>query len=221
VEPRRVLICVAHPDDESLGMGGTIAKLTERGHAVFVMALVDGERARLSPCPSKSDLDAMDNRVRRRAEQFRQALRVLGATAVPCVRWDDQRLDTAPLLKVTQVIEQAIMAHQIDTVYTHTASDLNADHVVVYRAALTAARRVPRVYCFATPSSVLRRPFWPHLFEDIDSHLDTKCKAVACYHDESCSPQRTRDALVRAAGRWFDETGLTSVEAFEVVRDVA
>lgn len=205
-----VLVVVAHPDDESLGMGGTIAKWTATGTDVAVLALTDGEGARSSAA------------VQHREAQFSAACTVLGARPLPSVRWPDQRLDTVPILDITQAIEAVSQIEQPDTICTHIESELNLDHVITARAARIAARRLPRVYGFHVPSSPLMGPCRPTLFVDIGETIGTKIEAIECYGGEvAADPVRRSEAAIRdAAGAWRDDTGLPHVEAFEVIREI-
>lgn len=206
---KRVLVVVAHPDDESLGMGGTIAKWTAADIDVSVLALADGETSRASP------------RTAERQQQFIQACETLGSHPIGLDdAWPDQRLDTIPILDVTQCIEQYLDG--IDTLCTHIDTELNLDHVVTARAARVAARRLPRLYAFHTPSSPLMGAFRPSLFIDVSKTLETKLQAVTCYCHEIDADQMRRgvSALRDAAAAWRDETGLAQVEAFEVIREI-
>src|SRR5688572_7086007 len=127
-----VLVVCAHPDDEVLGCGGTIARLVGEGHKVDVLVFTDGVGARMvgSRVLDNSEED-------RRSQEFFQALTVLGVTCGHQRNFPDNALDTVPLLDLVQKVEKLIDALKPSTVYTHHAGDLNIDHQLIARAAVT------------------------------------------------------------------------------------
>src|SRR5215469_11970846 len=137
--PEIVLAMVAHPDDEVLGAGGTLARHAAAG---------DGVSAR-------GDNSAA---AKRRAKAAHKAASQLGAREPRFLGFRDNRLDSTDLLDVTQAIENIIAAVKPTVVYTHHAGDLNIDHVICHRAVLTACRPLPgcairRIYAMEVPSS--------------------------------------------------------------------
>lgn len=135
---RAVLVIAAHPDDEALGCGGTVAKLASSGTAVHLTFLADGVGARSEADASLSPVDhqALDQR----RHSARRAANILGATSVSFDDLPDNRLDCIPLLKITQRIEALIAQHRPSMVLTHHAGDLNIDHQRVHQAVITACR---------------------------------------------------------------------------------
>ena len=143
----RVLVVAAHPDDEALGCGATMARHAARGDTVCGLFMADGVGAR----GSTIGLEA-----RRAAAEA--AARVLGAEPPRVLGFPDNRLDTVALLDIVQAVEGVLAEVQPDVIYTHHGGDLNIDHVIAHRAVMTAARPVPgqpvrAVYGFEVPSS--------------------------------------------------------------------
>ena len=130
----RVLVITAHPDDEVLGCGGTIAKLTNQGVQVNIAFVADGVFAR------NGDHMAQQSKLNTRREAARQACDALGVTSVTFDDLPDNCLDTVPLLDIVKPIESLITEHRPDTVFTHHAGDLNIDHCRVHQAVITACR---------------------------------------------------------------------------------
>jgi LmbE family N-acetylglucosaminyl deacetylase len=144
----------------------------------------------------------------------------------------DQRLDALALLDVVRVVDQTLDTWQPDIVYTHFSGDVNLDHALVARAALTACRPYQRpgvraLYAFETPSSTewgLPRPedrFAPTSFVDIAETIDAKLAAMACYHSElRPSPHpRGLDALRTRAAYWGSVVGAPFAEPFALLRE--
>lgn len=223
-----ILVVAAHPDDEVLGCGGTIARLAAEGHAVSILILANGltSRADFDPAQAATALATHHDRARR-------AGALLGAREVALAGFPDQRLDTVPLLDLTQTIERAITRVRPDTVFTQHGGDLNYDHVLTFRATLTATRPVPgcpvrRVYAYEVGSSSewsfqqFAPPFHPQVFFDIAAQLEAKVAALALYESETREfpHPRSPEAIRAAALRWGSVAGVRAAEAFQLVREV-
>ena len=133
----RVLAIVAHPDDEILGAGGTLARHAAEGSEVHIAFLADGVGAR------GDDKLAAD----RRAKAARLAASLLGAREPEFLGFPDNRLDPLDLLDITQALEQILKKVAPSTIYTHHAGDLNIDHALCHRAVLTACQAIAWLDC--------------------------------------------------------------------------
>jgi LmbE family N-acetylglucosaminyl deacetylase len=221
----RVLTVAAHPDDETLGAGGTMAWHTARGDTVWVCILSDGVTSR----HDKVDLQA---------ECARRACDTLGVDRLVMVGLPDQRLDTLCLLDVITPIERCIEELQPDVVLTHFPGDVNEDHRLVARATMVATRPVAgspvrKVCAFEIPSSTDWAPpipgsiFAPNVFVDIEDTLDTKLLAMKAYsatHVSEVRPYphpRSVEALTAYAQRHGVAAGLMAAEPFMLLRESA
>lgn len=224
----QALVIAAHPDDEVLGCGGTIARLAAEGNAVSILVLGEGITSRHSRREdAPRELLALH---RQRAER---AGALLGAREVKVLGLPDQRFDTLPLLDITHAIEAEINRLKPELVFTQHGGDLNQDHVITYRAALTATRPtaghpVRRVLAYEVGSSTewsfqsFEPVFRPNAFFDIDGFLEKKIAAMEIYESEArpFPHPRSARALRAAAERWGSASGLLAAEAFAVVRDI-
>ena len=224
-----VLVVVAHPDDEVLGCGGTIARHSERGDTVHILILAEGVTAR----DAERDAGGRADEIETLRESARTAAATLGAEPPRFAGLPDNRLDSLDLLDVVKLVEAAITDIQPGIVYTHHGGDLNIDHRIVHQAVLTACRPVPAapvraVYAFETVSSTewagpsLESAFRPVRFVDITAHLDAKIKALECYAEEMRPFPHARSlesvtALARLRGA---SAGMAAAEAFDVVREL-
>lgn len=220
-----VLVVAAHPDDEVLGCGGTIARLAAEGQNVHIAILGEGITSR-SRAREQADRSALE----RLHDDARAVGEMLGARGVSLWGLPDNRFDTLALLEVVKVVEGLIAEHRPATIYTHAAGDLNVDHAVVHRAVLTATRPlagqgVREVLAFEVPSSTewafgQFSPFRPSVFVNIADTLERKCAAMARYESEAREfpHPRSREALQAGARRWGSVAGMTAAEAFELVR---
>lgn len=223
-----ILVVAAHPDDEVLGCGGTIKRLSELGYAVCVGIMGEGITSR---CGSR-DM-AKPDLINNLKHCSRQAAGLLGVTELLFHGLPDNRFDTVPLLEIIRIVEDLIERFQPRTIYTHHGGDLNVDHSILHRAVLTATRPiaghpVKEVYAFEVPSSTEYAfggslpAFRPSVFVDIRETIGVKLEAMEVYHTEKrpYPHPRSMEALRAIAQRWGTAVGLEYAEAFELIRSV-
>jgi N-acetylglucosamine malate deacetylase 1 len=222
---KSILVIAAHPDDETLGCGGTMARFAQEGKAVHVAFVADGVGARranglLEPETLAAHRLAATN-----------ACAVLGALPPRFGDFPDNKLDTVPLLEIVQYIEGLISTCRPDTILTHHCGDLNIDHQLVHRAVVTACRPqaghpVTTLLFFETPSSTeWQSPgtgpaFMPNWFVDITGTLDNKIQAAQCYESELRPWPHPRSVLgIEHLACWRGATvGADAAEAFMLGR---
>lgn len=221
---QNVLVIAAHPDDETLGCGGTIYLLAEAGASVHVALLADGVSSRDNNEGCAEELTA-------RHSVARNACSILGVQDIFFGDFPDNRMDTVALLDVVKTVESLIDQYQPDTVITHHAGDLNIDHRVVHKAVITACRPqighpVRTLLFFEIPSSTEWQPpgsgtaFEPNWFKDISTSLDRKLQALDAYKTEMRDWPHPRSSKgVECLARWRGATvGVTAAEAFMLGR---
>jgi len=225
---KNILIVAAHPDDEVLGCGGTIARLTNEMKNVYVAVLGEGITSRYSQreLADVSTLETLRNSSKRVSE-------LLGVKELFLYDLPDNRFDTTPLLDIVKIIEALISKVKPSTIFTHHGGDLNIDHSIIHRATLTAARPisghcVKKVYSYEVPSSTewafsqFNNGFRPNVFFDISGTLEEKIEAMAIYESEARTfpHPRSPEALRALAKRWGVAAGLEAAEAFELIREI-
>lgn len=224
-----VLVVVAHPDDEILGCGGTLARHAADGDRVDVLILAEGATAR----------DAVRDAVGHAGEI--EALRAAAVTAAATLSirpprfagLPDNRLDGLDLLDIVKEVEGAVADVSPEIVYTHHAGDLNVDHRIACEAVMTACRPLPgasvrSIYAFETVSSTewavpsASMGFLPVYFVEIGAYLDVKCAALECYRAEMRPYPHARSIrAVKALAQWRGASaGVMAAEAFEVLREI-
>ena len=233
----RILVVVAHPDDEVLGMGGTILKHTQKADTVKIVYLSTGIMSRRkSGYVSKESYDfnrreipKMENEVRNLQNNAKKACKVLGVKKYEFFDFPDNEMDSLPLLKIIKIVEAEIKKVKPDRIYTNHFDDLNVDHRVVYNATLTACRpissRVPELVCFEVPSSTewnYPQSFNPNYFVNITNQLDKKIKAMKMYKNEIMKfpHPRSLENLKNVSLRWGSVSGNKAAEAFEIIRRI-
>lgn len=220
----RILTVAAHPDDETLGAGATMALHAARGDEVWVLVLTDGVGSR-------------HGQAEQQLACLRRACDIIGVKRLVLGGLPDQRLDTLSLLDVIGPVERCIEDLQPDVVLTHFIEDLNQDHRLVSRATMVAARPLPgqpvrRLMCFETPSSTEWAPpfpgcvFAPNVFVDSSAWLATKLQAMSAYADTHLSEvrpwphPRSLEALEAYARRHGASVGVEAAEPFMLVREI-
>jgi LmbE family N-acetylglucosaminyl deacetylase len=213
----KVMVIAAHPDDEVLGCGGTIARHNMEGDEVHIVFLADGETSRIMNARPNRNLAAL------------QASQILGALPPVFLDRRDQMLDTFPLLEITQAVEAEIAKVNPEIVYTHHAGDLNMDHRITHQAALTALRPLPgssvrAIYAFEVLSSTeWGTGFWPNHFVEFERDAKKrKVDALACYHEEMRDHPHPRSYM---SGDFLEilrgsACGLFRAEAFMTIRTI-
>lgn len=227
---KSLLVVAAHPDDEVLGCGGTLASLaaSDAGAEIRVGILGEGISSRYA----RRD-QAPRSALSRLRRQARAANAAWAAQAVEFGGLPDNRFDDVPLLEIVKQVERWIEAWRPEVIYTHHPGDLNIDHSLTFRAVLTATRPmagtpVKELYAFEVPSSTewafqrIEPPFRPNVFVDISKTVEVKVKALQRYEKEvRVFPHpRSPEALRALAGAWGSAVGVPYAEAFELIRSV-
>ncbi len=189
---KKVLITVAHRDDETIGCGGAIYRHYLKGDEVYCLSFTDGVSARTKV--KKKDLG---NRI----NSSIKASKILKFKWVENKKlFEDNKLDSYPLLDLVKVIEKVKNRINPDIVYTHYFNDLNVDHKAVSMATITAFRPLKKEKCkeilfFEIPSSTDYSPqdFVPNYFVEISKQWSLKKKALLAYGNEIKNQKTSRD----------------------------
>ncbi len=217
IKGRIILAIGAHPDDEILGVGGTLRRHVLEGDSVHVTIVCEGETMRYQ------------GREVGLADQARRVADLLGFTSLELLGLQDQHLDSMSLTKVIDPIEKMVRRLWPQVVYTHFAGDLNRDHRVVAEAVSVACRpleaSIEELLCFETPSSTewnTPSQFLPNHFVDISGTLEDKLKAMAFYPTEirDYPHPRSLESLRHRAAYWGSCVMMEAAEAFVVCRSV-
>jgi LmbE family N-acetylglucosaminyl deacetylase len=223
-----VLVVAAHPDDEVLGAGGTMARLSAEGNKLAVLILGEGITSRDDGLRSPTSVT-----VDELLDQSRAAAAVLGVHDVKHAKMPDNRFDSVDLLSIVKLIEAEVQRVEPTLVLTQHGGDVNIDHHLTYRAVLAATRPVSRhpvrsVLAFEVGSSTewafqtLAPRFAPQVFFDISATLDAKLEALSRYTSEvrPFPHPRSAESVTAQARRWGSAAGVMAAEAFQVVREI-
>lgn len=216
----RVLVIAAHPDDEVLGMGGTIAVLTGQGDDVRVLVVTDGSSTQY---PGDVDIRA------RKEQEALRAAKELGVDDYVHLDLPDMRLDTLEHIEVNKVVEEHIRDFGPQVVYT-VQPDVNQDHRVLFDSVAVATRPTPghpvrRLLTYAPTSSTEWTPaavnwFVPNWYVDVTETLERKVAAFAHYETERREyPHPRSERAIRAAAEFHGSScGIEYAEPFVLIR---
>jgi LmbE family N-acetylglucosaminyl deacetylase len=228
--PLNVLVVAAHPDDEVLGCGGTIARHADAGDEVQVLIVVEGATSRQQQrnrAEVTGELSAL-------AQAAQTAGSILGVGGVKLLDLPDNRLDSIDRLDLIKRIEECIARHQPQVVYVHHIGDVNVDHRRLHEAVVTACRPTPgqpvrRLLSYQVASSTEWQPpgsapaFQPNWFVDISAQWVRKRQALEAYASEMrpWPHARSIEALEHLA-RWRGaQVGVEAAEAFCLLRQLS
>ncbi len=224
-----VFIVAAHPDDEVLGCGGSIARHADAGDHVQVLIVAEGATSR----QQQRDRGQVDTELSDLARAAQKAGEILGARGVELLDLPDNRLDSIDRLDLVKLIEEKIERYQPQIVYTHHSGDLNIDHRRLHEAVVTACRPTPghsvkRLLSFEVASSTEWQPpgsapaFQANWFVDISDQWERKRLALEAYASEMrpWPHARSIQALEHLAGWRGAQVGVEAAEAFCLLREL-
>jgi len=214
---KRVLAIMAHPDDEVLGCGATLALHARRGDEVCAVIVCESESLRYGPAGVGQ------------ARHIEKSQAELGIARVEQLLFPDQTLDQTPLTKIIAPLESIVREMAPQIIYTHHPGDLNRDHVQVFSAAMVAARpfdasieAILAVHVASCTEWSFPRTFVPDTWVNIAETLDAKLRAMACYESElkPFPHPRSLEAITLQAKACGLQVCLEAAEAFTTVRRI-
>jgi len=228
---KKILIVVAHPDDELLGLGGTMNELISK-YNVTTRVVILGEG--ITSRSNERDIDRWQKELEKHKQNIRAAQQAIGYHSVSIYEFPDNRFDTIALLDIIKVIEKEKKEFNPEIIFTHHGGDVNIDHQRTFEAVITACRpmeheTVSTLISFETPSGTEWRAntdprhFLPNFFVEISKeNLDAKIKGMESYEFESRNYPHPRSphALEILSQRWGVAVGKKYAEAFQIVRTI-
>ena len=207
-----ILILAAHPDDESVGMGGTIKKLSKK-NKIHLWVLTDG--AVFDSSGQKKILE--------RKNACKNSGKILGISDYTFLDFPVMELESISHLEINRELEKIIKKFNPKIVYTTTRHDINKDHQIVFESTLVVTRpqssNVKQVFSYETAGMTINR-FSPTVFEDISKEFKYKIKSFRMYKSElrPFPHPRSIKAIENLAIQRGIESGTKKAEAFELIR---
>ena len=226
---KRIMIVVAHPDDELLGLGATMHKLiNEYEVQTHVVILGEGITSR----GEKRNPEMWHEELKTHKQNIKDAQAAIGYHSVSTYDFPDNRFDTVALLDIIKVVEKEKEEFQPEIIFTHHGGDLNIDHQKTFEAVVTATRPmkdevVKTIITFETPSgtewqaSSDPRRFIPNLFIEVsEDDIEAKIKGMESYEFEKREWPHPRSsiALKIICQKNGVNIGVDYAERFSIVR---
>lgn len=224
-----ILVIAAHPDDEVLGCGGTIARHARHGDAVNIVIVAEGATSRLD----KRDRNHFELEISDLKLAAEEAASILGAQSTELLDFPDNRLDGIDRIDLIKRLEYYVDKYRPEIVYLHHSGDVNIDHRRLHEAVTTACRPTPghsvrKLLSFEIASSTEWQPptsgvqFQPNVFVDIGDYWELKRLALEAYTSEmrAWPHPRSIKALEHLARLRGAQVGVEAAEAFVLLREI-
>lgn len=218
----RILVIAPHPDDEIIGVGGTIAKRAMAGDDVYVCVVTKG----YSPLFSEEIVEQARG-------ECRQADRVLGVKSTLFLDFPAVMLETVPRYELNDGLLKTVQKIKPEEVYIPHRGDMQLDHKMIVDAAMVALRpkyeyKVKRIYAYETlsetgwdiPNTV--NEFIPTVYEDISETFGMKIEAMNIFQSQLATfPAARSIGAIEALAKFRGATvGVDVAEAFSLVREI-
>ena len=218
----KVLVIAPHPDDEILGVGGTIAKRTAAGDEVYVCIVTKGCQPLFS-----------EEFIEQGRSEARKSHAFLGVGETFFLDFPAVMLETVARYELNDKISQVIQKVQPDEVYIPHRGDMQLDHQMVVDAAMVALRPkyehvVSRVYAYETLSETgwnipnVENEFIPTVYEDITDTLEKKLEAMKIFESQLAEfPNARSIGALEALAKYRGATvNVRAAEAFQLIREI-
>ena len=229
---KRILVVVAHPDDEVIGLGSTINKLVNN-YNCFIKCLILGEG--ITSRDKNRDIEKRKKELEIHKSNIFSSKKIIGYQEIATYDFPDNRFDTVPLLDIVKLVEKEKTLFSPDIIFTHHGGDLNIDHQLTHDSVITATRplkseRVTSIITFETFSgtewqaSNHPKIFRPNFFVEISKEeLEIKKQAMDCYEFEKREypNPRSKKALEISAQKNGILVGCNLAESFCIIRSIS
>ncbi len=210
----QIMIIAAHPDDECIGMGATIKKLSSK-NKIHLCVVSEGASAQYTE----------KKMIIERRNACKKSAKILGISDYTFLNFPDMKLDTIPHLEINKELEKIIKKINPKIVYTTPNHDINKDHQKVFESTLVVTRpqssNVKHVLSYEFPGKKLL-PYIPNIYEDISKYYEFKIKAFKMYKSEieKFPHPRSLKAIENMAIMRGIESGLQKAEAFNLIHQI-
>ena len=223
-EYKRILIIVAHPDDEIIGCGGTILKLKKQSkiEVVFTCNTYD-KRINQKNIKKYNERQMI-------AKKVSAFMKINNPTFL---KFNGLSIKRDDITKMARLIHDKIMKFKTDTIFTHCIDDNHHDHRATAEATLIACRPykksfLKRIYSFEIPSATEKlikknRTFNPNFFVDIDKTYKQKLNILKKFYKDELKPYpnflslKSIENQIKFRGNMVN---LKAAEGFEIVRSI-
>ncbi|MHC4158253.1 MAG: PIG-L deacetylase family protein [Planctomycetota bacterium] len=218
----KILVVSPHPDDEVLGVGGTVARFAREANDVTVAIVTKGWEPLFA-----------DKQVEQVRDEARTANEILGVKSLRFMDLPVTKLNEVPKHKLNKEFEQLMNREEPELVFLPFGGDLQEDHRQVFESCMVALRPavsrkyIKRILCYETVSEThwcgdaVKSCFKPQLWIDISNHLPVKLDAMRCYKSQlQQEPDARSLEAISSLAKWRGSmVGMSAAECFTVVQE--
>ena len=211
----KILVLAAHPDDEVLGMGGTIKKLANLKNKIHLCVISEGASAQYRD----------KKMIKVRKDACINSGKILGISSFSFLGFPDAKLDSIPQVEINVQIEKIVSEFKPDIVYTVSAGDGSKDHEKVFESTIVSCRsfktKITKVISYELPGPRIN-PFEPNIYEDITSEIIFKNKAFSKYDSEieKYPHPRSCESIESMAKYRGTQAGVNYAESFQLIYEI-
>ncbi len=216
------LVVAPHPDDEVLGVGGTLLRRKAEGAKLgwLIMTRISVEAGWSS------------EKVLKRQQEITQITELFGFDSVFELGYTTTQLDQIPMSNLINAVSSVIESFSPNEIFIPHSSDIHSDHRVTFDAVASSTKwfrspSVKRVLAYETLSETdfslgPKRRFQPNVFMNIEGHLEDKLRAMGIYSSEvgEFPFPRSNQAISALAILRGASSGFKEAEAFELLREI-
>ena len=218
----KTIVIAPHPDDEVLGVGGTLMRRKAEGGRIAWL-IVTGITAKAGWSSEE---------IRRRADEIKRVTELIGFHSVFELNFPTTQLDQVPMSDIVAAISNVFKDFQPEEVFIPHSSDVHTDHRIVFDAVVSCTKwfrypSVRRVLAYETLSETdfglgTNQAFRPNVFVNIEPYLADKLRAMTIYQSElgKFPFPRSHDAIHALASLRGVASGFKAAEAFELLREM-
>jgi LmbE family N-acetylglucosaminyl deacetylase len=219
----KTIVIAPHPDDEVLGVGGTLMRRKAEGE----------EMAWLIVTGITTEAGWSGEKIRQRADEIKRVTELIGFDSVFELNFPTTQLDQVPMSDLVAAISNVFKTFEPEEVYVPHPSDVHTDHRIVFDAVASCTKwfrypSVKRVLAYETPSETdfglgTNQAFRPNVFVNIEPYLTEKLQAMDIYVSElGVFPfPRSHEAIRALATLRGATSGFRAAEAFELLREIS
>jgi len=211
---KKILVICAHPDDELLGVAGTLLKHKDSRDKIYICMLTKAYESEWT----KEDM-------RKKIVEQKKVDELLGVTKRYNLDFPTVKLNTIPAGELNKKITDVVDEVKPDIIYTHFEHDVNYDHTIIFRGCLVATRPPKKIklLCYETLSETEwgSKAFQPNYWVDIKDYIDKKIELFKLYTAEVKKyphPRSPEGVRILAQKRGADACK-EYVEAFMIIKD--
>ncbi len=219
----KTLIVSVHPDDETLGCGGTMLKLKSMGHELFWLIMTD----------VRDEYGYSEEVIKRTNNGIKEVARAYGISEVRNIGLRPKHLHSIDFLDILEAVSRVVNEIKPDWVFSVNRSDIHTDHQVAAKAVASCTKSfrypfIKRIYlyeCLSETEASMALPenvFLPNAYSDISGFLEGKIEIMKMYPDEiQESPMpRSKEVISALAVYRGGSIGVKHAEAFMLIREV-